>query len=78
MAVKPSMVNPTTKIPESFALIEWIGENMFNVLPLCDAKDINKCRAGVCTDFKWMDPSTKSKKKSKYFKALILKISRKS
>ena len=72
MAVKP------TKIPESFMLIEWMGENLFNVLPLCYAKDPIKCRAGVCMDFKWVDPNTKSKNKSKYFKALVLKISRKS
>ena len=59
---------------EKFALVEWLGENLFSVAPLCCSKDPAKCKAGACMDFKWGDRRT-PKKPAKYYKTLILKIS---
>ena len=58
---------------EDFALVEWLGENMFSVLPLCCAKEPRSCKAGSCMDFRWYNPE--SNEPSKFYKALILKIS---
>ena len=58
---------------EKFALIEWLGENRYSVLPLCNAKDPSRCKSGTSVDFKWFNP--KGKKPAKYYKALILMIS---
>ena len=58
---------------EKFALIEWLGENRFSVLPLCNAKDQTRCKCCSSADFKWINP--KGKKPAKYYKALILMIS---
>ena len=64
-------------LSDKFVLIEWVGENLFSVLPMCFAKDPHQCRVGACMDFKWANPNSRSKKSHKYFKALVLKISSK-
>ena len=59
---------------EKFALIEWIGENLYSVVPLCCAKDPVSCKAGCFMKFKWSNPKNR-KVGGKFYKALILKIS---
>ena len=56
----------------TFALVEWLGENLFSVVPTVCSKDPAKCKPGVTMDFKWGNSRTK---KEKYYKTLILKIS---
>ena len=55
----------------TFALVEWLGENLFSVVPTVCSKDPAKCKPGVTMDFKWGNSRTKMI----YYKTLILKIS---
>ena len=57
-----------------FALIDWIGENLYSVVPLCCAKDPVSCKAGCFMKFKWSNLKNR-KAGGKFYKALILKIS---
>ena len=59
---------------DTFALLEWLGENLFSVLPLRYAKNPERCKAGACSVFKWNNPRT-PKKPPKLYKVLVLKIS---
>ena len=58
---------------EKPALIKWLGENRFSILPLCHARDQTQCKCVSSADFKWINP--KGNRPDKYYNALILMIS---
>ena len=58
--------------PKNFALIKWIEDDMYGIMPVTAAKDANevKCQRLVLFGLK-----RRGKKVPKYYEALVLKIS---
>ena len=65
-------MEPSLDEEMTFALVEWLGENLFSVVPIVCSREPKKCKAGITMDFKWANPRTK---KEKFYKTLILKLS---